>query len=187
MTVSPTQQDFERVVRAFVAEGSGLEKNRVIEGNKNAPSPNELYATVLLIDDGEIGTNQVINRDSGRAPGELNIDTQVIGSNVARFSVQFYRTGAVDACKCFRKYKSTPNGQIFLKKNNITLKLGSQVQRIDDIISDKFEERARIEIEVRYLDQTVQSFDSIGTVNFDACHNDGGDLTLNEEVQINDT
>jgi len=184
--VEPTTQSLERIIRAYVAEGSGLDPENVIPGNENAPSPNKLYATVLLIDDSEIGTNQEIVGDADDM-NNFKAPVTTLGSQVARYSVQFYRPGAIDACKAFRKYKSTPLGKLFLQGNNITLKLGSEIQRIDAIISDEFEERARIEIEVRYQDSLVQSLDTIGTVNVDVCYEDSGNLIIEEEVQINDT
>ena len=48
-TSIPETIPLERAVRAYVAEGSGLLRQRVRPGNAPGLAPQDLYATVLLI------------------------------------------------------------------------------------------------------------------------------------------
>ena len=49
LQLTPTARDFERNLRAWVAEGSGLHPQFVIPGEVDRPAPNGLYASVYLI------------------------------------------------------------------------------------------------------------------------------------------
>ena len=45
---------FERNLRAYVAEGSGLKGELVIPGNERAPRPTDSYATLLRINNSRL-------------------------------------------------------------------------------------------------------------------------------------
>jgi len=179
-------RDIERIIRGYVALASGLPSPNVIPGNDNAPSPNGLYATVLLINEGEIGTNQELYGKPDAA-GET-IPVRVQASIRAVYSIQFYRDGAIDAARRFKKFKHTREAREYLQENNIIIKLPSLIERVDDIMSDEYEERARIEADIYYictLDQ--EDVEIIDAINVDLCHNNGDNPTLEEKVEINDT
>ena len=48
-TFSPSTQNLERRIRDYVAAGCGLEPRLVIQGNRNGPGYQEMYASALLI------------------------------------------------------------------------------------------------------------------------------------------
>ena len=73
----------ERFVRAFVAEGSGLERSRIIPGNRDAPAPKGNFGTVLLTQDNSDG--RVFGFDLSE--GE---ERQISQYRTAEYSVQFF-------------------------------------------------------------------------------------------------
>jgi len=162
MTVSPTTQELERIMRAFVSEGSGIASDAVIPGNDNAPAPKGLYATVLQMANAQVGIDakKYITVDGD----DTVIDTKVNGWRIATYSVQFYRTGARDAAKAFRQYAHTPLGELFLQKNNLGWKQSGDVIQLDNKINGKYEERAALEIEVRFNETLTQQVNKIGAV-----------------------
>ena len=153
----------ERFVRAFVADGSGLARQDVHPAQDQAPAPRRLFATVLLIDDAPYG-GLIIGSD--RKDGD---ERAYVHHRRALYSVQFFRKGAVAAAHRFSSWAETdggllaaeggtrdvpPRGEDPAWPNGIQVRLDFPiaVRRIDEIVKDGFEERAGLELAMRYAD-----------------------------------
>ena len=92
----------ERAVRLFVAIGADLDRHFVIAGNSPGQRPNVPYASVLLIEDKRKGYPVFRQLEAGR--------TSNLFYRQAKFSLQFYRPGAVDLAERFDNWCQTENG-----------------------------------------------------------------------------
>ena len=93
----------ERCARWFVAEGSGLDMNRVIEGNSPGARPKDGYASLLLIDDQR--KSYPIRRQLPEGEGVADLVYRR-----ATFSLQFYREDAVDLAENFDRWAMSEVG-----------------------------------------------------------------------------
>ena len=157
--ISPDTRTLERAVRGYVAAGSGLESRRVLPGNRNAPASNDLYATVLLITASVRGIPYTLYEGDG----EL-VDASTIGTVGARYSVQWYRRGARDAARRFGVWTSSPKGVDFANARGLTFMRVSDVRQIDSIVSDAWEERAGLDLDLEYQESVQESIPTIGSV-----------------------
>lgn len=136
-------------VRRIVADGSGLASSAVIPGNDPHPAPQHMYATVLLIaswSDGGAFETPTFDEE-GHAHALL-----VVGS---RFSVQWYRQGAVQAAQRFRLWSETQDGADAMIGRGLLYERCGEVRRIDYVISSNFEERAGLDLTVRHVQRLV--------------------------------
>ena len=156
--ISPATQTLERAVRAYVAEGSGLESKRVAAGNRNAPAPNDPYATVLLITASGQGIPYTLYEDD-----EDEVDASTIGTVRARYSVQWYREGARDAARRFAMWSWSPRGVDVATARGLTFLRVSDVRQLDAIVSDAWEERAGLDLDLEYHEAIRQSAPVIGS------------------------
>ena len=135
------RRQLERDFRSFVAIGSNLLTTLVLPGNDDGPAPQDLYATVLLIDDQKMfqsiyseHDNILYQRDARRA----------------FFSVQFYRAGAMDAADRFAAWGESEVALDEAQKRHFTLWKLMPIRRIDRIITSANQERAGIDALVDY-------------------------------------
>ena len=177
-----TQDDFEKLVRKYVALETGLDSSLVIPGNDNNPSPSDPYASVLLIDMEQQGTNS-IRFDEGAVEGDL--DVLINGNHIHKFSVQFYQNGAFEMCKALKV--QTPKGQQYLAKEGLTLINTTKARRLDATVSSLWEERAVLELTIGVSDTVTQETQAIREVDFTLNMSAEKDLTTNIEVDNNDT
>ena len=154
--IEPTTQNMERAVRGFVAAGSGLESRRVRPGNSDGPAPNELYATVLLIHQAIDGIPETPLRLS--AEGE-RLDAETHANVRSRYSVQWFRPGAHDAAKRLSVWASSPTGRDLASSLGLTFIRVSDIRQLDDIVSNAWEERAGLDLDLGYIQTLAQTVD----------------------------
>lgn len=163
-----------RDVRAYVAAGSGLDSTLVIPGNDPAPAPAEPYATVLLVNerrDGVPPTRHVYDDDAGTVNGTSYVSRESV------WSVQFYRTGAVVRAQQFRDWTTTPLGLMAARARSLTMRAANEIRRIDQIISDTWEERAGLDLTIGSLHTVEQDLGVIRVVPLEL--NDTGVIEVN--------
>lgn len=173
------RETLERSVRSFVAEASGLDSKRVIPGNSSSPRPNVPYATVLRMNTEGRGIDSVTYSD-----GETDVDATVKGVRHATFSVQFYRDGAYDNAETLLQYPATPAGNISLFSKGLRWVRASEVRQVDTLISDRMNDRAAVDITVRYVHTITQTVNRIDTIDLTVNHSQETDTR--EEVNINE-
>ena len=102
-------QHLERVVRAYIAEGTGLESNLVRPGNAKGPRPKDPYATLLLQNDQRRSypEHRGLCNTAGIFTGTLQVEPRR-----ATYSLQFYRDGAVDLAEAFDRWAQSEIGLI---------------------------------------------------------------------------
>ena len=159
--IVPTTCDLEDAVAAIVAAGSGVDYNNIVSSNEGAPIPTELFASVLLIHqdiEGVPGTLMSLASDrfSLNAPTEATVR--------ARYSVQWFRRGARDAARRLAMWTSSPDGLSQATRTGLTVLRVSDVRQLDDIVSDAWEERAGVDIEIGYVQTIDQTIGYVRTV-----------------------
>lgn len=95
----------DATLRAFVAKGSGVAVNQVIEGQRSAEAPEGLYAIVYLVSEHRIGRNsgwQWIGSNKSFTVDDVMVESL--------YSVEFYREGALDAAFRFSDWAMTETG-----------------------------------------------------------------------------
>ena len=97
----------ERCIRAYVAEGSGLEPSRVRPGNTAFPRGEDPFATLLLVSDRRRGSPHYhqLHDGAGLASGTLTVHPRR-----ATYSLQFYREGADDLANAFDYFADSEMG-----------------------------------------------------------------------------
>lgn len=164
--IDPTTLTLERAVRRFVEDGTQLTPRgqNVIPGNDGGPAPNGLYASVLAIS--QAGDGVPYHTSSARPDGET-LDIQTINTIRATFSVQFYRKGARDLARRFAVWCSSPSGNTAALESGLTFLRTSEVRQLDSIISDDWEERAGLDLEIGYLERIAEVVDIISSAEID--------------------
>ena len=161
----------EENTRAFIARGSGLESNRVLEGNQKGPRPKQAYATVLFRNDPRLGYPIRGEAENG--------ESQDISHRRAAFSVQFFRNGASGRALAFCLYAESENGLTDAEDLNIRIVQPVSYERLDVPAGDAFEHRALINLELDHYfvtDQDAGEIDSItGGIDY-------GELEITPEI-----
>ena len=146
-------------LRAFVAEGSGLESKNVIPANDSNPVPLDPFATVLVVDETDRSYFDRIERDTnftytnnertGVEDTDIREDLSV--QRRARVSVQFMRRGAVDNLDDFILFIGSTDSLILEEGYGFRTQMPYEQRRLDTVISDRYEERAGIDLVVDYV------------------------------------
>ena len=174
--IEPTTAVLEEAIRQFVALGSQLNADtHVIAGNRRGSAPPSLYATVLSIGaepDGVHYTSYAARTDGG-------LDVTTVNTVRARYSVQWYRAGARDAARRFGVWVHSPAGLDAAAERALTCLQTSEIRQIDGVISNAWEERAGLDLDLGYLEKVMATSDSIETVPLEL---DFGGATTNFEV-----
>ena len=174
--IAPTTSEVERDIRGLVAAGSGLLPDHVIPGNGDGPSPDGLYASV-----------QLIHEDVEGIPStslEVDSDSRQLASVRARYSVQWFRDGARDAARTLSVWTSSPDGLTQAGRADLTVLRVSDVRQLDDIVSDAWEERAGVDIDIGYVQTIDQTIGYVRTVPVEV---QAGGQTQLVEVGNNDS
>ncbi len=183
MTLQPETDSQDRLVRNWIAAGSGIFGTNVIPGDDNKPRPNNLYATVKRMEDVTVGVDDEVYRG-----GDTDtVDIFTTGWRIARYSVQFYRVGARNAARRARRYPYTPLGREFLIRNNLTFKNATDIIDLNTITSSKIEDRVGLTFEFRYIEtDDPQNVGKIDTVNINVRETAETDFEEDIEVDRND-
>ena len=159
--IEPTTQRLDEVVRDYVAMGSGLDSDTdVIPGNDGGPSPNHLFATVLLVEDESPGVPFVRHTD---VEGVLR--SQTLRAVAARYSLQFFRTGARDAARQLAVWVSSSAGRDEALRQHITVRRVSGIRRLDRLVDDEWEERVNVDLTIGYLESLTEPVDAIASAH----------------------
>ena len=154
----PDTQSLERAVRSYVAAGSGLASTHVVPGNRGGPAQDELFATVLLIR----------SRFDGAPASRVtrNGTTQIVTGAAAqdRYSVQWYRKGAMDAARRFRLWTASSEAQEQMEAAGLAFVRAGSIRQLDDIVSDAWEERAGLDLDIGYIQTLRQDAQEIAAV-----------------------
>lgn len=167
-----TDQEVNRAVRAWVRAGPG--SYPVIPGNEDAPTPNGLYCRVLLIDDDQYGTEHTEVREDGTELMELDV--------TARFSVVWYRDGALDAARNLRAWWNRYEGYEAARSRGLQVYDVSTVRRLDTTVAGRLEQRANMDIAVAYTYDASQNRDTARVVPVDIDHDFAGITELEVEA-----
>lgn len=155
MVTAPRYEDFTKSLREFVAKGSGLDFDLVTPGNDNHPRPVKPYATLLLITDRRMAY-------PARLEDEAAEMTSSASYRRATFSLQFYRTGALDYARDFCVWCESEIGLTTAEDLNFQVLQVPPLSfdRLDEIVGDGFEERAIINggtFMIDYVQETMQA------------------------------
>ena len=156
------QNTFERAVRAHIATGAEITSSKVIPGNDKGPRSKGLYASLLFMHETENGYPVSRNRDT-----EDMTDTAYWKTTV--FSLQFYRENAVQAARRFVDYLESDAGILAEAAAGFRIERPHEVRRLDVVVDDRFEERAVIELKVKYVYNRTQSLGTIETISGEIC------------------
>ena len=171
MTTTFDYEAFAKNVRRYVAQGSGVEPKYVLPGFKDGqPVPDEVYATVLLIDDRQLGyVGEAVVDDPD---DEHNTLTYQRNFKRAVFSVQFYRAGALATAHRFVAWMQSPFSQEYEGLYCFSPQPPFIVRDLSDIIGDDWEGRASLDLSLDYAADYRYSTGRIETAD---------DLTVDEE------
>ena len=156
MTANPATASLEAEIRSYVAMGSGLPSHLVIPGNDHGPAPQELYASVMLIHQDIRGIP--VNQFDGEA------EIRTLATVRGRYSVQWFRDGAREAVVRFAVWTSSPEGLQAAGSRGFTVHLVSDIRQLDELVSESWEERSGIDIDIGFLYSLEHSVDSFGAV-----------------------
>lgn len=164
-TIAPTTQVFERLVRQWVALGSGMASKLVGPDEAKGGRPEGiLYATVSMSGmarDGFSWTRRAALTDAN-AGTELSDEVE---SATAFFSAQWYRDGAMDAARLFRLWASSPLGRMEAEKRGITLISLGEIRDLASLISEEWEERAQIDVQIGLISTARITTDVVGSLS----------------------
>ena len=141
-------QEIDRIVRGFIATGSGLESSRVIRGNSPGPRWQGTYASVLFLRRSRNG--YPIFQQDGEATAQLQYYT-------ATYSVQWYRKGADDAAFTFESWAESENGLEEAERLKLRVNFPFEIKNIDEIAGDSFEDRRQVDLGIIYAHNMTQS------------------------------
>lgn len=154
MSVAPTTDDITSAVCALVAKGSGMDVDKVIFGEQNAPFPAAPCATVTPIadlPDGHAWTRDegIENRaytDPTFTDGPTIDETAYLSSEVS-FSLQWFGGTAADLARRFLVWANSPAGRSEIARRGLTLYRTGAVRDLSLVTEDrKWEERRGLDL-----------------------------------------
>ena len=156
---------FEQVLRAYVAQGSGLKANLVIPGNDRSPRPIESYATLLRVD------NSRLAWPARRYEAAITTNASYRRNN---YSLQFYRKGASDYALAFLVFVESEIGQTVAEDGGFEVVQQPPLtdERLDDVLGDDFEERVLINMPIDYIHVATQDTGRIDQIEGDIIYGD---------------
>ena len=181
--ITPTREEIENRVHEYIVAATGLPANRVVVAEQSRPARNETYGSFKFLPTLQVGEDEVLTTNNV-TPGSTLVDTKIRGTRRAIFSVQFFRAGAYDIARRLLNYHLTPMGLLIMKRNDLVFGSVSDVKALDQIVSDRWEEHAGVDLEFFYTETRVEEWPSIGTVSTAIDKTDTTDYT--ETVEVTD-
>ena len=197
----------ERTLRKFAEIGSGVP---VYPGNTMIPRPPNVYGTLLKRRDDPIGYPDPRADLLQLNPDEDGLQALEDAQEAeAAFSLQFYRCdcrqpgpGAMDAALSFRAYAGSEPGLIFALLGRqpddtgepaaqVPFRLGlplATIRRLDGVVGPAWEERAVIDLTVRYIFTASQNVEVVETLVGDlqvGSYPGSGDPDIVLELEVN--
>ncbi len=142
-----TREEFEASVRGFIAIGAGLPGNYVIPGNDNAPAPQSVFASLLLLTDDVVGFPVIQIIDRGEEEGlqyRQRLDRRAL------YSLQFFRDGASAAAYKFIAWAASDLGVQEAAARGFRGQRFGGVRQIDAAVGDIWEKRIGLDLMVDY-------------------------------------
>ena len=167
--------DLTTRLREFVAEGSGLDINRVFPGNDNSPTDpqegeSEVYASVLFRDEDSIGLPSV---------GRNNRGVKTYTTVETDYSVQWYMTGAGIHAHRFTAFLWSDQGKLSMDAKGFRIKHPIKLRRLDDMFQDSLEERVQCDLTVTWFNIHVQHMGEDEYMSKIDLHvSDSGEITI---------
>lgn len=173
MSITPTQLDYDRAIRAYVKLATSLPY--VIQANANFPVPTGDYATALLINDSKQGFD--ISNDDYNEIND-NFDSKTYSNHLMQYSIQIYRaSNALELARQLSLFFGTPDGRHHLQTNNLVLLDWSEVRNLDSVIDGQFERRSSIDLTFGMITTYEQTLERIASVDIDVSLQDSQILT----------
>lgn len=144
------QDLLERSIRRYVAAGSGLERTHVIPANAPGPAPDGVFATVLILRTEQMGhpySADYVPRDS---PDDVRRVVEI--ARQSECSVQFHRTGALEAAKRLSIWTATEAAKRSEVESAFRLVSDFTIMRLDERVGPSFEERASLDLTINHVD-----------------------------------
>lgn len=163
--------------REFVSLGCDLDLNHVIPAQDKGPLPHDPFASVHELRDNLEGT-------LGRALRQVDNGTRgdYSARRLAVLSLQFWRLGANARADAFVIWIGTELGLLEADRRDFRIGRPLQVRNISAIVADEWEERAAIDIQVKYVQSINQAIGQIESVPIDITEVDSS-ATVNLDVQ----
>lgn len=147
---TPGHEDLEERLKAWVAEGSGINYDHVLSGKQNFPAPNVIYSTVLLITPATIGTP---SRRWIEESGVYKYETVASVKDI--YSVQFFRKGSRDAARRFAVWAYSPDARDSARAKAFTFHTIRNQREMGAIVSAEWEERFGLDLTIGYTQRYV--------------------------------
>lgn len=178
----------------LVKNATGLET--VIRGNQDGPQPTGEYASVLLTGQTQVGIDSEVTRDAKFAVFSfegsdgvsfdlasfdtntgvpVEVDVTANGTNAFTFSIQFFRGTPQELARRLTRYHMTAWGQDDLYARKIVIQSVSDPLDTSYKISQKWVQRASIQMVVYASSEWTKRLSVIGEV----------DLVVNKEESFN--
>ncbi len=168
--------DIEEKLADAVVTATGLDADKVIIANQDAPRPSGSYATVFVTPARKLGTDRV---ELDELPLK-DFDEKISGHREVLTSINFYRNEAFDNASKFETQLQS-NGLIeFFKANGLGFKSVSDIRDLSEVIKKKWEQRAQIDLTIYAITNFSGTVMSIEEVNVDGIAESG-----NEQTNIN--
>ena len=179
--INPSRDGLLKNVIEYVSASTGLVQSDIIRGNQNAPIPTGAnYSTVLYVSSVSDGT---VNIEKSANIDPQKIDYKIRGKRFYLFSIQFYRTGAVDLGKELMLYHETPAGEIFLQSALFSVRLVNEITQVSAVVSENFEERATIDFNVIVSETKNLVVNKVASIDVELSFDGNSDIQETFEIK----
>lgn len=164
-------EDYQKEVRWYVAEATGIPRNFVLKGNQNSPAPKpEPYATVLLIE----AKRKDLASDY-YTKNENDDDFTLIHRYLVKpkFSIQIYRaSNAIEIVNRLAVYHELICGQYYLQQHDLFVRAYSSVRDLSVIQGSAYEYRASVDLTFETVIAEKEAIRAIEAVHIDVSKTD---------------
>lgn len=130
----------DAAVRTYVNRLAGVP---ALPGNTNRQRPEQAFATVLLVSSGAEGTPyEIVEAGAPRTLATSTLD----------YSVQFHGDGASESAQLFR---DRADSGVYDLADGLVYQGASDIQRLDEVLSDEFHERAVVNVRLRRTQEVM--------------------------------
>ena len=181
----------DRILRRHVALGAGLFETDAmgdiveqycIPWSGPGPAPKRLHAVLHVSRDEQDGEPGYIDEQGMSDP---TVTQTAVISRTATATLEFRRDGAVDALDTFRQWAESNIAKRLEEYTRVTIHRHSfDMSRTDQIIGDRFEERASLTLHVGYYDVPTADAGAICDAMFALYHDDNPTEAVPLQVDV---
>ena len=159
---SPSPSELSERIRSYVAEGTGIVLNYVVdtEVDWDTPAPSEQYASVTLVRD--VSEGQAYRLNAGLEDDQTIIQSQRV-SRIATFSAQIIGSGAEDRMVRLLNWMESDPEDWFSASKGIRVERG-EWRDLTTVEWGEYEPRHQIDLTVRYYQDTFYDIGAIEEV-----------------------